>query len=85
MHNKTLTFVSYNATGFKERNYEFLKSIFSKCDVLMLQETWLYNFQQHNITNVLKDSQVHAVSAMRDDDVGRTGRPYGGCAVVWHS
>ena len=78
-------FSSFNVTGFKPRNYDFLKSMFSKCDVLLLQETWLYNSQQNIIRDVLKGSQCHAVSAMSDMDVGRVGRPYGGCAVVWRS
>ena len=82
---RTLNFVSFNITGFKDRNYNFIQKVFSNCDVLMIQETWLYNCQHHNITNVLKGSHTHAVSAMRDDDVGRMGRPYGGCAIVWHS
>ena len=81
---RNLKVSSFNCTGFKYRNYEYLKQLFSKCDILLLQETWLYKFQHSQIENVLVGSQHHAMSAMDDSDVGRVGRPYGGCAVVWH-
>ena len=85
MAEKPLSFTTYNCTGFKNRNYDFLRDAFSKCQVLFMQETWLYNAQHKDIANVLPNCQYHAVSAMPDTDVGRVGRPYGGCAIVWHS
>ena len=75
---------SFNCKGFKPRNYDYLRKIFSKSDFLFIQETWLYNFQFNEISNILSNSNYHAVSAMNDEDVGRLGRPHGGCAVVWH-
>ena len=50
----------------------------------MLQETWLYDFEAKNILNNLTDSQCFCQSAMNSEDVGRTGRPYGGVAIAWH-
>ena len=80
MQSKTLRFSSYNCTGFKFRNYEYLQKLFADNDILLIQETWLYKFQHSQIGNVLVGSQHHAMSAMDDSDVGRVGRPYGGCA-----
>ncbi len=80
---KSLKIVSFNCSGFKFRNYDYLKDIFMKCDILLIQETWLYTFQHEEIGKVLVDSEHHAVSAMDECDVSRVGRPYGGCAVVW--
>ena len=73
-----LDIISYNCKGFKERNYDYIKNLFNKCDVLMLQETWLYKFQESNIKNLFVDSNCFSVSSLQDDDVGRQGRPLGG-------
>ncbi len=54
-----------------------------KCEILLIQETWLYDFQHEEIGKLLVDSEHHAVSAMDDCDVSRVGRPYGGCVEVW--
>ena len=78
-----LKIISFNCKGFKERNYDFLKCLFETCDILLLQETWLYSFQKKEITNLLKDSDCHTSSSMQDDDVGRRGRPFGGLGIVW--
>ena len=84
MTSKDLIVTSFNCTGFKFRNYDYLKELFRKCDILLIQETWLHKFQHSQIENVLDGCQYHAMSAMDESDVGRVGRPYGGCAVVWH-
>ena len=80
-----LKITSFNCQGFKYRNYDYLKDIFNKSDILMLQETWLYNFEHTMFNNVLPLSQSHAVSAMDEAEIGRRGRPYGGCSIVWHN
>ena len=66
------------------RNFDYLNSVFDKCDILLLQETWLHNFQFNEFTNVLNNCNYHAVTAMDKADIGRVGRPFGGCAFVWH-
>ena len=80
-----LKITSFNCQGFKYRNYDYLKDIFNKSDILLLQETWLYNFEHTIFNNVLPLSQFHAVSAMDEANIGRMGRPYGGCSIVWHN
>lgn len=79
-----LKLTSFNCSGFKNRNYEYLHDVYSKCDILFLQETWLYDFQHSIIESVCVDSNYHAISAMDEGNIGQVGRPYGGCAIVWH-
>ena len=75
---------TFNCQGFKDRMYEYVKDIFNICDILILQETWLYNFEHSNFINVLPDCQYYAVSAMDETVLGRKGRPFGGCSILWH-
>ena len=85
MANKKLSICSFNCTGFKSRNYEYIRDLYSTHDILLLQETWLYEFQISDITKILPNSKCHLVSSMEAENVGRVGRPYGGCCIVWNS
>ena len=76
---------TFNCAGFKYRNFGYLKEVFGRCDILLLQETWLFNFQHNEFNKVLPNCHYHAVSTMDESEVGRVGRPYGGCAILWHS
>ena len=78
-----IRFVSFNCKGFKERNFQYLNELYSKSDIMFLQETWLYSFQESDIKKVLAGSDCYTVSSMCPDDVGRTGRPFGGVALIW--
>ena len=78
-----LKITSYNCNGFKQRNYEYVNEIFKKCNILMLQETWLYNFEHNNFMKEIPNCQYYAISGMDDADVSRVGRPYGGVSILW--
>ena len=52
--------------------------------MLLLQETWLHNFEHKNFSKFLPKCQYYAVSAMDEADVQRVGRPYGGVAILWN-
>ena len=78
-----LRIASFNCKGFKNRNYDYLVDIFKKCDILFLQETWLYSFQENSIVDTLIDSCCYHVSGMSPSDIGRQGRPFGGCSIVY--
>ena len=80
-----LRIISFNCAGFKYRNFNYIKDTFKKCDILMLQETWLYNFEFNSFINVLPRCQYYAISSMDETEVGRIGRPFGGSAILWHS
>ena len=79
----TLKITTFNCQGFKERMYEYVKEVFNQSDIMFLQETWLYNFEHKNITNIIPNCQLYAISSMDDADTQRKGRPFGGCAVLW--
>ena len=79
-----LNITSYNCNGFKDRNYHYVNEIFKKCNILMLQETWLYNFQHKNFSKIIPNCQYYAISAMDETNVSRLGRPYGGVAILWN-
>ena len=78
-----LKYSTFNCQGFKHRMYKYIKNKFKNCDVLLLQETWLYNFEHKMFSKIIPDCQYHAVSTMDEAEVRRLGRPYGGCAVLW--
>ena len=79
----SLALISFNVKGFKERNYDYLRDLFEKCDLLLLQETWLYKFEEDVVREVLRDSNYYCTSAMKEYDIDRQGRPFGGCAIIW--
>ena len=79
----TLDIVTYNVKGFKPRNYNYLDEIFNKCDMLLLQETWLYNFQSNIVNSVLGNCLYHSTSAMDESNINKPGRPFGGCMIIW--
>ena len=35
----SINITSYNCEGFKYRNFDYLNTVFNKCDILLLQET----------------------------------------------
>ena len=63
--------------------HDYVHKKFETLDVLLLQETWLYKFEHKLFKKILPNCQYHAVSVMDDNELPRTGRPEGGCAVLW--
>ena len=81
----SLGIVSFNCKGFKSRNFDYLRDLYNKHEIMMIQETWLYSFEENVIRNTLKGCNCYTVSAMSDTDVGRQGRTFGGCAIIWNN
>ena len=82
--NKNLKITYFNCKGFKFRNYDYLKHLFNSCEILLLQETWLYEFENREFIKVLPECQYYAVSPMDNSNIGQMGRPFGGCAILYH-
>ena len=78
-----LKIASFNCKGFKKRNFDYLRYLFDKNDVMFIQESWLYNFELDKVYSILPDSCCLGVSAMDETDVSRSGRPFGGCLIVY--
>ena len=48
-----LNIASFNVKGFKPRNFDFLKFLSNKMDIILFQETWLYEREKHVMEKVL--------------------------------
>ena len=81
---KTLTICSYNVHGINNINWDYLNHLVKSHNFDLLQEHWLHNSQAHLITDHLKDVHMLCVSGMPDPEF-ITGRPYGGCAILWNN
>ena len=79
-----LKFVSYNCKGFNSSKVNHMLTIISKCDILFVQEHWLFNSQASVFQTYFPDMHSHMVSGMPDTDIMH-GRPYGGCAIMWNN
>ena len=77
-----LNIISYNCKGFKHRNYPYIKKMYNKCDILLIQELWLYSSESSIIYSVLPDSDFYFKSSMCDDEFV-LGRPYGGVGIIY--
>ena len=64
-----LKYTMFNCQGFKTRMHNYVKEKFKICDVLLLQETWLYKFDHKIFKKILPDCQYHAVSAMDETEI----------------
>ena len=78
-----LNIISYNVKGFKPRNYDYLEYLFNRTDILLIQESWLYEHEHDKVSNILRNSCCLGVSAMRNDEIGHIGRPFGGCLILY--
>ena len=78
-----LKITSFNCQGFKYRNYSYINEVFKQCNILLIQETWLYNYEYNNFIKEIPNCQYHAISGMDESDVSRKGRPKGGVAILW--
>ena len=81
-----LQIVSYNCKHFHKDGdkFEFVNSLFSKIQFLLLQETWLYESEFKKLLNIGNNSEHIATSAMNQSK-HRIGRKFGGTAIVWES
>ena len=77
-----LKLYTYNIKGFKPRNFDFVLKIFKDSDILLIQETWLYNYEINIIQQILPEANIFMKSSMSEEDIDRYGKPFGGCAVA---
>ena len=80
----TFKFSSLNFQGFKTRNYSYLRKLYREVDFMLLQETWLYDYEFDLISKELPGSNHIAKSSMLSNEY-RDGRPFGGVSIVWKS
>ena len=75
-----LKHMTYNCKGFNVSKIPFINYLLYQCDVLLLQETWLYSCQLH-VFKQWVSINVYGI----DESVLQHGRPYGGCTILYCS
>ena len=79
-----LKLMSYNCKCFNVSTISFINNLPYQCDVLLLQETWLYACQ----FNIFKQYFPKGASinvCVIDESVLQHGRPYGVCTILYRS
>ena len=76
--------VSYNCRGFNASKVPFISELLNMCDILLLQETWLYSSQFCLFTTYFNNYNNVSICGM-DESVIHAGRPYGGCTILYKS
>ena len=76
-----LTCLTFNCRGWNSGSLTLLNHI-NSCDLCFLQEHWLFSDQLHKLSNFHVDFSSVSVSGM-DSSVLLTGRPFGGCAILF--
>ena len=77
---------TYNSQGHGSGRLEYISDLLNKSNIIFWQEHWYFNKEISNISSYFKnyDINCHGISGM-DDNVFYNGRPFGGCAILWHS
>ena len=76
---------SYNVKDYDEVKYDAIKSLFQKCTILLVQETWLSeNEFIRRFKNDFPNSECISSNKMDLKDIG-PGRRYGGVGICYHS
>ena len=79
---RNLTFCTYNCRGHRPDRIEYIKKLLHTCDILFLQEHWLFTPNIVSFANSVGGVNIHATSGMNESEL-LMGRPYGGCAILW--
>ena len=77
--------ISYNIRSFGEDKYTTVNKLLDKCDFLLLQETWKFDYDF--INTIKRDFQgyecIHTSSM--DPSIPLNRRPYGGVGILFRS
>lgn len=85
MHNATSFVIgSFNCRGFNASKKEFVSSVLSRVDLLMMQEHWLTDSQAASLADIDHSFLCSSISGFDNTEI-LSGRPYGGCAIFWRS
>ena len=73
--------ITYNYQGLKN-SLQDVSDLCQRYDFIFLQETWLFNFELHILSNISHDFEGFGVSSIDDSTGIVRGRPYGGMAIL---
>ena len=81
-----LNIASFNCKNLNNQStMNFISSMFYDCQIMLIQEHWLYESQFYLFDRLFSDEIcIHGKSSM-DPSILRQGRPYGGNAIIWKS
>jgi exonuclease III len=82
MFTDNVTITSFNCKNLKSSADE-VKELLMNCDILLLQETWLFESESVLLGQLNKDFYYKGISAMDTEAGIITGRPYGGLGLLW--
>ena len=78
----SLTICSFNCKNVKTSLVEIIDLCLS-FDIILLQETWLLDFELPLLNNVHPDFYARGISSVKSNDGLLVGRPHGGLAILW--
>ena len=76
--------MSYNSRGFAADKQAYMRQLLSKCSVLCVQEHLLSDSQLPLLGRLNQNFSYAGVSGFGNNEI-LSGRPYGGCAVLWRN
>lgn len=79
---KKLVVSTFNCKNMKTSNAEIL-SLCKFSDVVLLQETWLIDFELPYLNSISNDFYAKGISSVDSSAGFISGRPHGGLAVMW--
>ena len=82
MCQKALNVMSYNCRGLNKSKKIYIRSLLLRCDVLFIQEHLLSEEQLSNLNDLSTTHCSIGVCGFGSNEV-LSGRPYGGCAILW--
>lgn len=80
----SLRISSYNCRSLNTLKYDFVRKLLLSNDILFLQEHWFSDGQLPLLANIDSNFAFTGVSGFGNREV-LSGRPYGGCAILWRS
>ena len=77
-----LTIISYNCKGFSASKVPCITKLLEQCNVLLMQETWLFTNQFQSLSLYFKSFSSTYICGM-NESIFCQGRPYGGCSIMY--
>lgn len=79
-----LNIASYNSRGLGAGRMDYIKKLSMSHDLIFIQEHWQLEENLNIFHKEIPSLTCHGISAM-DSSQLLTGRPHGGCAILWNS
>ena len=85
MANTNTKIISYNIRSFGEDKYITVNKLLEKCDFLLLQETWKFDYEFINIVKREFEGYECIHTSGMDPSIPLNGRPFGGVGIIFRS